>query len=67
VVTGLAAADTTVFLGEDGTIEKARIGAVSATVIADGQPQPGSLLLDATSVYWRTLDKGACAVMKLAR
>ena len=69
LVTGLAATDTTVYLGEDGTIEQAPIGGgtLVATVIADGQHQPGSLLVDATSVYWRTQANGACAVLKLAR
>jgi hypothetical protein len=69
VVTGLAASATTVYLGEDGTIEKAPFGADVGVVIADGQPTPGSFVLDATSLYWRTWDKdkGVCTVMKLAR
>jgi hypothetical protein len=62
-VTGFVATDTTVYLGEDGQVEKAPLPTANeATVIAKGQPEPSSFAADATHIYWRTKD---CAILKL--
>jgi hypothetical protein len=76
-ISGFANNATTVYFGEatGGIIEKALLANAGANppapmlLVQDstGQPAPGSFVVDATNVYWRTFDATAkvCSVMKL--
>jgi hypothetical protein len=58
-LTGFAIGTQYAYYGEDGYIEKGTTQAAAGStptsmVIARGQPQPGSFVLDGTNVYWTT-------------
>jgi hypothetical protein len=62
-VTSFFLSGTTLYLAEDGYIERVEIGAsVTATPIVSGQPHPTSVRADGNNVYWSRPD---CAIVQV--
>jgi hypothetical protein len=65
--TGFTMNSTDVYLGEDGFVETSAVAVGStASIIAVNQPMPQSFVVDATNVYWVTLDTSQnCTIQEL--
>jgi hypothetical protein len=67
--TGFTMNGTDVYLGEDGFVETSSVAVGStASIAAVNQPMPQSFVVDATNVYWVTLDTSQnCTIEELPR